>query len=41
MLALAFFSFNGDSLYASYKEEYDYCLENIRLESPNGEFWIS
>lgn len=32
---------NGDSLYASYKEEYDYCLENIRLESPNGEFWIS
>ena len=32
---------NADSLYSSYKEEYDYCLENIRLESPNGEFYIS
>lgn len=32
---------NADSLFASYKEEYDYCLENIRLESPNGEFWVS
>lgn len=32
---------NADSLYSSYKEEYDYCLENIRLESPNGEFWVS
>lgn len=32
---------NADSLYSSYKEEYDYCLENIRLESPNGEFWMS
>ena len=32
---------NADSLYSSYKEEYDYCLENIRLESPPGEFWMS
>lgn len=32
---------NGDSLYSSYKEEYDYCLENIRLESTTGEFWMS
>lgn len=32
---------NADSLYASYKEEYDYCLENIRLESPAGEFYMS
>ena len=34
-------SLNADSLYASYKEEYDYCLENIRLESPAGEFYMS
>lgn len=32
---------NGDSLYSSYKEEYDYCMENIRLESTLGEFWVS
>ena len=32
---------NADSLYSSYKEEYDYCLENIRLESPPAEFWMS
>lgn len=32
---------NADSLYSSYKEEYDYCLENIRLESPNSDFWIA
>lgn len=34
-------SLNADSLYASYKEEYDWCLEQIRLESPAGEFWLS
>lgn len=32
---------NADALYSSYKEEYDYCLENIRLESPAGEFYMS
>lgn len=34
-------SLNADSLYSSYKEEYDFCIDNIRLESPNGEFWMS
>lgn len=34
-------SLNADSLYSSYKEQYDYCLENIRLESPAGEFYMS
>lgn len=33
-------SLNADSLYSSYKEEWDDCREQIRLESPNGEFWI-
>lgn len=34
-------SLNADSLYSSYKEQYDWCLEQIRLESPPGEFWMS
>ena len=34
-------SLNADSLFSSYKEEYDWCLEQIRLESPPGEFWMS
>lgn len=32
---------NADSLYSSYKEQYDWCLEQIRLESPAGEFYMS
>lgn len=32
---------NADSLYSSYKEEYDWCIEQIRLESTQGEFWMS
>lgn len=32
---------NGDSLYASFKEDYDYALEQIRLESPStGQFFV-
>ena len=34
-------SLNADSLFSSYKEEYDWCLEQIRLESPAGEFYMS
>lgn len=34
-------SLNADSLYSSYKEEYDWCLEQIRLESPNSDFYIA
>ena len=32
---------NADSLYSSYKEQYDWCIEQIRLESPAGEFYMS
>lgn len=32
---------NADSLYSSYKEDYDWCIEEIRLESTQGEFWMS
>lgn len=32
---------NADSLYSSYKEDYDWCIEQIRLESTQGEFWMS
>ena len=32
---------NADSLYSSYKEEYDWCIEQIRLESTQCEFWMS
>ena len=34
-------SLNADSLYSSYKEQYDWCIEQIRLESPAGEFYMS
>ena len=33
-------SLNADSMYSSYKEEWDDCREQIRLEGPNAEFWI-
>jgi len=32
---------NADSLYSGFKEEYDACIEQIRLESTQGEFWMS
>lgn len=32
---------NADSLYSSYKEDYDWCIEQIRGESTLGEFWMS
>ena len=34
-------SLNADSLYSSYKEEWDDCREQIRLESPLGFFEIA